>query len=114
MQYRSLGRTGLQVSEIGFGCGNTAGLLTGGQYEEQRRAIERALAVGINYFDTAPNYGERVYERGRSESNLGKVLRELGARPHVGTKIELHAPHLADIPGSVARSLDESLERLGL
>ncbi len=114
MEYRSLGRTGPQISEIGFGCGNTAGLFTGGEYEEQRQAVERALAIGINYFDTAPNYGERVYERGRSESNLGKLLGELSARPLVGTKVELHTEHLADIPGSVARSLDESLERLGL
>jgi aryl-alcohol dehydrogenase-like predicted oxidoreductase len=114
MEYRSLGKTGLRVSEIGFGCGNTAGLLTGGGYEEQRQAIQRALELGINYFDTAPNYGERVYERGRSESNLGKLLKELGAHPVLGTKIELHAHDLADIPGAVARSVDESLERLDL
>jgi aryl-alcohol dehydrogenase-like predicted oxidoreductase len=112
MEYRSLGKTGLRVSEIGFGCGNTAGLLTGGDYDEQRKAIQRALDLGINYFDTAPNYGERVYERGRSESNLGKLLTELGARPVVGTKIELHSHDLNDIRGAVARSVDESLERL--
>ncbi|MEA2639406.1 MAG: hypothetical protein QOF51_800, partial [Chloroflexota bacterium] len=104
----------LWVSVFGFGCGYTAGLLTGGAYEEQRAAVQHALAAGITYFDTAPNYGERVFTRGRSEENLGKVLKDLGARPVVGTKIELHEQHMADIPDAVARSVDESLERLGI
>lgn len=114
MEYRPLGKTGLTISEIGFGCGNTAGLLTGGTHADQVAAVQRALDVGINYFDTAPNYGERVFTRGASEANLGKVLKELGADPIVGTKIELHPHHLDDIPGAVAQSVDESLERLGI
>jgi aryl-alcohol dehydrogenase-like predicted oxidoreductase len=114
VQQRSVGKTGLTISEIGFGCGNTAGLLTGGTPEEQVNAVRRALELGITYFDTAPNYGERVFTRGRSEENLGRVLRELGARPTIGTKIELHADDLSDITGAVVRSVDESLERLGI
>ena len=112
MEYRALGDTGLQISEVGFGCGNTAGLLTGGAYEDQLEAVRRALDLGINYFDTAPNYGERVFYRGASEASLGKVLGELSATPIIGTKIELHDRDLSDIPGFVARSVDESLERL--
>jgi aryl-alcohol dehydrogenase-like predicted oxidoreductase len=114
LEYRTLGKTGVNISEIGFGCGNTAGLLTGGTPEDQRAAVQRALDVGINYFDTAPNYGERVFTRGASEANLGRVLKELDAHPLIGTKIELHTHHLADIGGSIAQSVDESLERLGI
>lgn len=114
MEYRTLGSTGLRISEIGFGCGNTAGLLTGGTYEDQRDAVRHAVEVGINYFDTAPNYGERVFTRGASETNLGKVLQDLGADPIIGTKIELHDHHLDDIHGSIAQSVEESLERLSL
>ncbi|MPZ13575.1 MAG: aldo/keto reductase, partial [Chloroflexi bacterium] len=114
MQYRSLGVTGLRISEIGFGCGNTAGLLTRGTFELQRHAIQHALDLGITSFDTAPNYGERVFTRGRSEENLGRILKAIGARPIIGTKVELHEHELSDIPGAVARSVDESLGRLGI
>jgi len=46
-----LGRLGLKVSEIGFGCGATNGLMTGGDFDLQQRAVARALAHGITYFD---------------------------------------------------------------
>lgn len=114
MQYRPFGSTGLRVSEIGFGCGNTAGLLTGGEPADQREAVRRALELGINFFDTAPNYGERTGGTGTSESNLGRVLRELGARPIICTKVEFWPSDLDDIPGKVARSVEGSLERLGI
>ena len=74
MQYRTLGRTGLRVSEIGFGCGNVGGLMTRDGHDEQLGAVRHALDLGINYFDTARAYGE-----GRSETNLGRVLDEAGA-----------------------------------
>lgn len=111
MEYRSFGSTGLQVSEIGFGCGSTAGLLCIGSPDEQRAAVNRALEAGINYFDTAPNYAQGG-EWGQSEMNLGRVLKELDAHPIVGTKVEFHAHELDDIPGTIARSIDASLERL--
>ena len=68
MEYRLLGRTGLKVSEIGFGCGNIGGLIIRGSFEEQLEAVRIALDLGINYFDTAPSYGD-----GLSETNLGHV-----------------------------------------
>lgn len=114
MRYRPFGATGLEISEIGFGCGNSAGLMTGGVPQEQRKAVQRALDLGINYFDTAPNYGERRSGRGASEIRIGQTLRELGARPIVGTKVEFRPPDLGDISGTVARSVDESLARLGI
>ncbi|MER3406768.1 MAG: aldo/keto reductase, partial [Chloroflexota bacterium] len=71
MDLRPLGRTGLQVSALGFGCGSIGGLMVRGDPAEQRRAIELAIDGGIRYFDTAPSYGD-----GRSEENLGRVLDE--------------------------------------
>ena len=72
MNYRTLGRTGLRVSEVAFGCGNVGGLLVRGTHQDQLDAVTRALELGINYFDTAPGYGD-----GRSETNLGHVLMRL-------------------------------------
>ena len=114
MNYRPLGATGLQISEIGFGCGNTAGLMTQGTAEQERTAISRALDLGINYFDTAPNYGARVGGVGVSERHLGQVLHELGAKPISGTKVEFSGEELADIPRTIRSSVDASLSRLGV
>jgi aryl-alcohol dehydrogenase-like predicted oxidoreductase len=108
LKFRTLGRTGLEVSEIGFGCGTTAGLMIAGTPEEQREAVARALELGINYFDTAPVYGDSA-----SEANLGRTLRALGAKPHIATKVALTAADFPDIGGAVIRSVEASMERLG-
>jgi aryl-alcohol dehydrogenase-like predicted oxidoreductase len=108
MEYRELGRTGLRVSALGFGCGNVGGLMIRGVPAERERAIARAIELGINYFDTAPLYGD-----GQSEQNLGQALRALGANVYVGTKVRLAPSDLADMPGAIARSLETSLRRLG-
>ena len=107
MNYRRLGRTGLRVSEIGFGCGSVGGLLVRGDAPEQTRAVSRAIQLGINYFDTAPSYGD-----GNSETNLGRVLRELQADVFVGSKVRLSSSDLGDVAGAVRRSLINSLSRL--
>jgi aryl-alcohol dehydrogenase-like predicted oxidoreductase len=109
VRHRPLGNTGLSVSEIGFGCGPTAGLMIDGSAAERRDAVARALALGIDYFDTAPAYGDRL-----SEANLGRCLRELGATPHVATKVALDAGDFDDIGGAVIRSVEASRERLGV
>jgi L-galactose dehydrogenase/L-glyceraldehyde 3-phosphate reductase len=106
---RILGRTGLEVSEIGFGCGPTAGLMIRGTPDERRDAVARALELGIDYFDTAPVYGDTV-----SEAHLGQTLRTLGARPVIATKVALEADHFGDIRGAVIRSVEASIERLGI
>jgi aryl-alcohol dehydrogenase-like predicted oxidoreductase len=113
MKYRALGESGVQISEIGFGCGNTAGLMVQGTPEEQRSAVRQAIDRGINYFDTAPNYGERIGGTGVSERNLGRALRALGERPLIGTKVEFVPDSISDIPGYTRRSVEASLERLG-
>jgi L-glyceraldehyde 3-phosphate reductase len=74
VRYRRVAETMLNLSEIGFGCGGNAGLMVHGSHAEQRRAVARALELGINYFDTAPDYGD-----GAAEANLGQVLRQLGS-----------------------------------
>lgn len=107
MNLRSLGRTGLAVSEVGFGCGNIGGLMVRGAPSEQAQGISRALELGINYFDTAPAYGE-----GRSETNLGQVLRELGSQAYVGTKFRVAPEEVEDAGPRIRGSLEASLNRL--
>jgi aryl-alcohol dehydrogenase-like predicted oxidoreductase len=80
-----------------------------GTPEERRETVARALELGINYFDTAPGYGNSV-----SEANLGRTLRELGARPVIATKVGLSAEDVGDIAGAVVRSVEASLARLNV
>jgi aryl-alcohol dehydrogenase-like predicted oxidoreductase len=108
MKYNPLGRTGLQVSQFGFGCGNIGGILVRGDYPTMRRVVSRAIELGVNYFDTAPVYGD-----GQSEVNLGAVLRELKADVRVGTKVRLAAGDLARIGAAIVQSAEGSLRRLG-
>ena len=107
MKYRSIGRTDLKVSEIGFGCGGNAGLMVRGSFDEQLRIVAAALAAGINYFDVAPDYID-------AEANLGRVLRMLGARPLINSKVEIREENLDDIAGHVVRSAESSLRALGI
>jgi aryl-alcohol dehydrogenase-like predicted oxidoreductase len=122
MRTRPLGATGLLVSPIGFG----AWAVGGGDYafgwgsqddEESIAAIERAVALGVNWIDTAPVYG-----LGHSEEVVGRALRRLGSsrRPYVFTKCSLvwrdgerEVLHSLD-PESLRREADASLVRLGV
>src|SRR5256712_13747067 len=98
MEYRTLGRTGLKVSALGFGCGNVGGLMVRGAPADRERAVARAVEMGINYFDTAPSYGDTL-----SETNLGLVLKSLRPNVLVGTKFRIDESDLEDIPGAIAR-----------
>jgi aryl-alcohol dehydrogenase-like predicted oxidoreductase len=69
MQYRKFGRTGWQVSEIGYGMWGMAGW-KGSDDDESRQALQRAVDLGCNFFDTAWAYGA-----GKSESLLGELAR---------------------------------------
>jgi aryl-alcohol dehydrogenase-like predicted oxidoreductase len=109
VNYRTLGATGIRVSAVAFGAGPVSGLMTGTDFAAQRATVQRGLDVGINWFDTAPGYGA-----GASETNLGRVLAELGAsdRVHIATKVRV-PPEALDDPGDyVRRSVEESLKRL--
>ena len=107
MQQRELGKTGLTVSALGFGCGAVGGLMVEGEPSEQRQAVERALDAGITYFDTAASYGD-----GKSETNLGRVLKELNAwqRVVVGTKVRLSGD--GSPRAEIREALEQSLRRL--
>lgn len=109
MEYRLVPSCGLSVSEIAFGCGGTAGLMVRGDFKDQVAAAARAIELGINYFDNSPDYGDGV-----AEENLGKVMRELGVRPLVVTKVEVRPGDMGDIAGHVERSVEASLKRLGV
>jgi aryl-alcohol dehydrogenase-like predicted oxidoreductase len=110
MQLRVFGRTGMQLSVLGFGCGAVGGFMVRGDPADQERVIARAIAAGVNYFDTAVQYGN-----GESENNLGRVLRKLKpANIAVGTKVRLPPGDFGRIADAVAMSLEGSLARLGL
>ena len=108
MNYRSFGNIGMDVSEVGFGCGDVGGLMVRGEPADQVRAVARALELGINYFDTASRYGG-----GRSETNLGRVLKELSEDVFVGTKYSLWESDPSDLKTGVIQSVEASLKRLG-
>jgi L-galactose dehydrogenase/L-glyceraldehyde 3-phosphate reductase len=102
------GRTGLKISILGFGCGNVGGLMVRGSPADQERAVARALEAGVNYFDTAAQYGN-----GASEQNLGRVLNKLQPGDViVGTKVRV-AENTSRIAEAITESLESSLKRLG-
>ena len=110
MQLRIFGRTGMQLSVLGFGCGAVGGIMVRGDPADQERTIARAIAAGVNYFDTAVQYGD-----GESEKNLGRVLQKLKpANVAVGTKVRLPPSEFGRIADAVTMSLEGSLARLRL
>lgn len=111
MQYRTLGKTGIQVSALSFGAGPISTLMVNHQFDRQREVISHAVDAGINWIDTAATYGD-----GESERNLGRVLEELedASVVHVATKVRVMPHELSDIRGTVRRSFEGSLERLRL
>jgi aryl-alcohol dehydrogenase-like predicted oxidoreductase len=110
MQVRVFGRTGMRLSVLGFGCGAVGGFMVRGDPADQERTIARAIAAGVNYFDTAVQYGN-----GESEKNLGRVLQNLKpANVAVGTKVRLPPGEFGRIDDAVRISLEGSLARLRL
>ena len=124
MATRTLGRSGIQVSPMGFGCWAIGGPFWAGEQplgwgevddEESVRALRRALELGITFFDTA-----NVYGAGHSERVLGRALAGRRDEVVITTKFgnlsdEATRQHLGSdtSPDNVARSCEESLRRLG-
>ena len=109
MNYRQLGQTGLNVSTLGFGCGAVGGLMVKGDRKDMVQAVAYAIEHGITYFDTAAMYGN-----GLSETNLGQVLKELGAKDIIiGTKVSLTTEGLSNIEQALTHSVEQGLKRLG-
>ena len=83
MEYRILGKTGIKVSEIGFGAWGIGGAMwQGAADDESLRALHRAVDLGINFIDTALVYGD-----GHSENLVGKVVKERKEQLYVASKI---------------------------
>lgn len=104
MKTRPLGKTGLQVTELALG-----GLFVssyGGEYEQAKAAIDRALELGVNYIDTAPGYGN-------SEEVLGKALEGVKAPYILSTKLGGRPqPFKPQDRDGLLKSVEESLRLL--
>jgi aryl-alcohol dehydrogenase-like predicted oxidoreductase len=120
MRYRKLGRTGIEVSEIGYGAWGIGGAQWGGaDDDESLQALHRAIDLGLNFIDTALAYGE-----GRSERLVGQVVREREETVHVATKVPPRnriwpaeeGARLEDVfpPGYVRDCAEQSLGNLGM
>jgi len=121
MNYRTLGTTGLQVSEIGFGGWAIGGATEAGGVpigwggttdDDSLAAIRRARELGVTFFDTADIYGH-----GRSESLLGIVLSRKRAEVVIATKVGnvrgAGGEHRKDFSKShIFHAIDGSLKRL--
>lgn len=119
MNYRRFGRTNWQVSEIGYGMWGMGGW-TGSDDQESMQSLQRAVALGCNFFDTAWAYGA-----GKSEGLLGKLVRANPERKlYTATKIppkNLKWPsqreHSIDDsypPGHIQKYVESSLQNAGL
>lgn len=120
VKYRALARTDVKVSAIGLGCGgfggvgSAASLFGKGENEQQAIALmDHAVALGINYFDTANSYGG-----GRSEEFIGRWMKDRGARDSIVLATKVFNPMGGD-PNSgglsrraIVRAVEDSLRRL--
>jgi aryl-alcohol dehydrogenase-like predicted oxidoreductase len=112
MEHRAFGRTGLEVSAVGFGCWEIGGGYGAIEEEEFARAIGRSLDLGINCFDTAEGYG-----MGASERALARALGSRRDEAIIVTKFGMayrEMPNLRDSSAArVKASIDKSLANLG-
>ena len=108
MEQRTLGRTGVKLSVLGFGCGAVGGLMVRGAPADQERAVAIAVERGITYFDTAAAYGN-----GASETNVGRVLKTLKPNIVLSTKFTILPEDHGRIAVAITASLEASLKRLG-
>ena len=105
MRYRRLGETGLEVSEVGMGGLFVASFAA--ERDEARRAVQRALELGVNYIDTAPGYHDSEEALGHALSGVTQpylLSTKLGGRPQ---------PFDAQDKDALRRSVEMSLKLLG-
>jgi L-galactose dehydrogenase len=108
MRYRVLGKSGLELSVIGFGASPLGNEFGEADENEGTKAVQYAIDQGINYFDTAPYYG-----RGLSEERLGKALKGYRDKVILATKVGRYDKTDFDFSAArVKRSFEESLKRL--
>ena len=120
MNHRTLGRTGLQVSEIGYGAWGIGGKQwQGGTDDESIRALRRAFELGLNFIDTALAYGD-----GHSERLVGRVVKEAPPQVYIATKVPPKNRIWPAAPGSriedvfpydyIVSCTEESLRNMGV
>ena len=120
MNYRRLGKTGLEVSEVGFGAwGIGRTMWIGAEDKESLQALERAIELGVNFIDTALVYGD-----GHSEKLVGQTVRNRSETVYVATKVpprNMRWPASGDDHASAAfpaehirKCTETSLRNLGL
>jgi aryl-alcohol dehydrogenase-like predicted oxidoreductase len=120
MNYRTLGKTGLKVSEVGYGAwGIGKSMWIGATDDESLKALNRSIDLGLNFIDTALGYGD-----GHSEKLVGKVVRERSETIYVATKIppkDAVWPAQSGVPAEetfpaehVVACTEQSLRNLGL
>ena len=103
MEYRSLGRTGVQVSILNLGC-----MMFGARTEPQDayEIIDHAIDAGINFLDTA-----NVYSRGRSEEVTGEALKRNGKRNKIVLATKVHGKMADDDPNASGNSRRHIIEQ---
>src|SRR5690606_28085528 len=112
MNYRELGRTGWQVSEVSFGAWALGGSWGKVDDRESLAALHKAVDLGVNFIDTADVYGD-----GRSERLIGQVLKERSETIYVATKIGRRLnPHVPEgyTKENMTQFVERSLKNLGV
>jgi len=106
MIYRDFGNTGIKISALGFGCMRLPGENINGKFELNQDKItemlNRAYALGVNYFDTAPGYCDT-----KSEIAVGKALKGIRDKVYISTKCPMH-----DAGDNLRKDLEHSLKQL--
>ncbi len=113
MEYRQLGKTGFEVSEISLGTWQVGGKWGSGfDFDNARSILDKAMDSGINFIDTAD-----VYEQGLSEEAVGKAVKSRSERVYVATKCGRQInPHLSEgyQPPILQKYVEDSLTRMNL
>lgn len=112
MEKRILGRTGLEVTVVGFGAMTIGGAFGPVDDEESNRALHAAIDAGMNFIDTSNAYGD-----GRSENVIGKFLKERADRDEILIFTKggnLGSGNTDFTPEHIAGALEGSLQRLGV
>ncbi|XP_055959368.1 uncharacterized protein LOC126831473 isoform X2 [Patella vulgata] len=114
MKYKTLGNTGLQISQLGYGGAGLASVYKTTKDGESIAVLTQAIKKGINYIDTAPWYGN-----GKSETVLGQAFKNIPRESfYVATKVGRYEPDVEKMfdfsRERTMRSIDESLQRMGI